>query len=148
LLELPSDHEGIDDIAAWWTPREPLPPHRPLELRYRISFTSVEPGESPLGRAADFDVEPRPDGTIGLRVDFVGDRAKNVVAADAPVVPEVTCLRGTLGSVSCRRLSERSWRLRFDVRPSGAEPMELSAVLRQGNDPLTETWRYLCPTRK
>ena len=35
------------------------------------------------------------------------------------------------------------WRLVFEIRPSGSEPIELRAYLDQGGSALTETWSYV-----
>src|SRR5439155_8572915 len=43
LLELPADHEGIDNIAAWWKPNKPVEIGRPVNLEYTVAFMNAEP---------------------------------------------------------------------------------------------------------
>ena len=39
LLELPSDHEGGDNIGAYWVSEKPVRAHDHLELKYRVIFS-------------------------------------------------------------------------------------------------------------
>ncbi len=143
LLELPAPHEGIDNIAAWWTPAEAVTPGKPLDLSYSVSFMSAEPKEHHLGRAIATRVDRRDGRPVRVEVNFTGESLNGV--SGNSVEPKVLCQRGEVSNVRVEPESEGSCRLCFDVRPNGAEPLELSAVLQRGQEALTETWRYLCP---
>ena len=97
------------------------------------------------------DVHPRVDrGTLEdvhrLVIDFEG---KELAA-----LPPETVLRGvvSLGAATdpdelldqqvLKNAATGGWRLVFQVRPRGGDPVELRAFLQQGQDALTETWSY------
>lgn len=50
LIEIPSEAERYDNIAAFWTPEKPVEPGQPLEYSYRLSFFLILPNLSPGGR--------------------------------------------------------------------------------------------------
>ncbi len=50
LLELPSDQESVDNIAAWWKPNKPVGVGIPMDLEYTVAFMSGEP-EHAVARA-------------------------------------------------------------------------------------------------
>ncbi|MHB8901225.1 MAG: OpgD/OpgG family glucan biosynthesis protein [Thermoguttaceae bacterium] len=143
LLELPASHEGIDNIAAWWTPAEAVTVGKPLDLDYSVSFMSAEPEGHPAARTTATRVERHEGKPVRVEVEFSGEPLRDI--ADDSVEPKVQCQRGETENVHVQRAADELWLLSFDVHPKGAEPMELSAVLEFRGRALTETWRYLCP---
>lgn len=145
LLELPTQQEGVDNIAAWWTPSEAVRCDQPVDLQYTVAFLSGEPQQHVVGRAAKTRVVRREGAPIQIEIEFSGGQLA-AVRDDAAIVPEVECLRGTVGHPQCQRQNDGTWRVRFDVFPSGSAPVELRAVLKARGAALSELWRYLCPT--
>ncbi len=145
LLELPAEHEGIDNIAAWWSPKELPRPGEPFALEYVIHFSNNMPPQHTLAQAIAMNVE-RPAGeAIRLEVIFAGERLAALAAENKPEA-EVSAERGEVSKIHCEKLPEGSWRLRFECRPEGTGPVESKAVLRVNQEDLSEVWRYLCPT--
>lgn len=146
LLELPADHEGIDNIAAWWVPRRKIEVSRPLDVEYRVSFLSGDPPEQPaaLGRAVETRVQRDSDKPTRIEVLF---RSRELAQLDADARPhvELKVQRGKVGEPSCLKQTSGDWLLSFDLTPESDAPVELIAALSQNKTPLTETWRYLCP---
>jgi glucans biosynthesis protein len=142
LLEFPSDEEGTDNIAAWWTPKTTPSPTEPLEYFYTVSFLADEPEESGLARAVALQTR-RLDNDV-TRIDVAFDRNVGQAADSAEqVIPEVSALRGTVVATRCVTSADRHL-VTIDLRPDGREPVEVQAVLRQDGRPISETWRYLC----
>jgi glucans biosynthesis protein len=143
LLELPADHEGIDNIAAWWKPNKPVEIGAPLNLEYTVAFMNGEPKHA-LARATTTHVIRRDGRPSGLEIDFTGEPLASL-PADTKVTCDVNAQRGSISNVACRKQSDGRWQVRFDIRPAGKEPVELQASIRKDGETLTETWRYLCP---
>jgi glucans biosynthesis protein len=143
LLELPSQQESIDNIAAWWKPNKPVAVGVPMDLAYTVAFMSGEP-EHAVARALTTRVTRRDGQPIRVEIDFAGSRLSRL-PVDAGVGCEVKALRGAVSNIGHVRQADGSWRVRFDVRPAGREPVELRASLAREGTSLTERWRYLCP---
>jgi glucans biosynthesis protein len=141
LLELPADHEGIDNIAAWWVPAKQPQVGQPLDLEYRVSFSGVEPDHSVLERAVDTRVI-RDAGKLRIEIDF---QSPNGETATAQATPEVLVQRGTVQNVQCESVNKGVRQVSFEVVPEGEAPVELSVCLKQAGQVVSETWRYLCP---
>jgi glucans biosynthesis protein len=80
---------------------------------------------------------------VGLEVDFDGGRLTQLLT-DAVVDCDIEAQRGRVGNVRCRKVADGRWRITFDVRPFGKEPVELRARLAKDGEAITETWSYLC----
>jgi glucans biosynthesis protein len=143
LLELPSQQESVDNIAAWWKPNKPVRVGVPMDLEYTVAFMAGEP-EHAVARALTMRVTRRDGQPIRIEIDFGGGRLARL-PADAAVACEVKALRGAVSNIGHERHADGSWRVRFDVRPAGREPVELRASLATKGETLTEIWRYLCP---
>ena len=60
--------------------------------------------------------------------------------------PAIWTSRGTVSLIQMESRAGQSsghWRLFFDLKVDGAEPVDMRAFLRQGAQTLTETWLYL-----
>jgi glucans biosynthesis protein len=147
LVEIPVTEEKNDNIVAYWVPEELPPLGEPLAYAYSMRWYGDDPERPPAGRS----VATRHDrGTLEdaqrLVIDFEGKQL-------AALAPE-TVLRGvvSLGAATdpdelldqqvLKNTATGGWRLVFQVRPRGGDPVELRAFLQQGQDALTETWSY------
>lgn len=144
LLELPAEHEGIDNVAAWWKPNKPPVVGKAYDVEYLLAFTSVEP-QTRLGRAVATRVVRKAGRPLSIEVDFAGPALARL-PADTMFDCELEVQRGEAGEPECEKRPNGTWRVRFEVRPAGAEPVELRARLAKDRSPFTETWRYLCPS--
>jgi glucans biosynthesis protein len=144
LLEMPAPHEGIDNVAAWWTPRATPDFDQPLELAYTVTFRTSEPPAHTLARAVATRVMREKGQSTRIEIDFAGEPLSNL--ADDAIAPRVACQRGRVSEFRLERHSPSTMQLSFRVAPAGSAPVELQAELCHGEKSLTETWRYLCPT--
>ena len=76
-------------------------------------------------------------------IDFAGGRLE-MLGDDAEVEPEISVSRGSVEITSARPLeSIQGYRVMFDLVPDdSSEPINLSVVLKVGQEVLTETWVY------
>lgn len=140
LIEVPSQDERRDNIVAFWTPEAPVGAGQELRFAYGLVWSLAPPIEPSVGRVRT------------TRVGAAGGSARRVQIdverpADAPAAAEVKARVGAanakLGPVRVRDGPQGgSWRLAFDVEPTGAGPVELRAVLLAGDRPVSETWIF------
>lgn len=153
LVQLPTLDETHDNIVAYWVPATVPPPGQPLELAYELSWQGdtqqVPPGawvtQSRLGHgysrltAAEQQRQPQ------FVLDF-GGPALQALPADAPVQAVATAdANGRIVEAHAYpNPAQHGWRLTLRVeRLDPAQPVELRAFLRHGNDTLSETWTHV-----
>jgi len=149
LVEIPTDEEIHDNIAAYWVSDTPVQAHKPVTFSYLMSAYSRRPGWPPGGHAVAtrFGGSPGAQGTPGSRrvvIDFAGGDL-DVLNAAQPVQAEVTASNGQLESVTVEHLPEPGmWRAALRVKPGSSDkPVELRCYLTLYGEALTETWTYL-----
>jgi periplasmic glucans biosynthesis protein len=140
LLEIPTENEYADNVAAYFRPRERLQPGTPRTFRYRLQWTGGEPSPALARTAATWVGAGRsaPDARQFV-VDFTGDAA---FASSAPAA-QVTASAGEISAPHVAPLPDGAgWRLVFDFVPGEAGVAELRASLGSEQAPSTETWLY------
>ncbi len=150
LLEIPTDDEIHDNIAAYWWPREPLRAGESRTYAYRLRWLDDVPFPRSLAKATatwtGIGGRPghkRPAGVRKFVVDFQGSVFKDIGRNDGVEIV-VTPSRGTLSNAYCHPVVDQRWRWRalFDLEATGDEPVDLRMYLRQGERALTETWVF------
>jgi periplasmic glucans biosynthesis protein len=145
LMELPADKEYGDNIGAFWIPDAPAAPGQPAHFAYRLIFgfdppPSQRPGRVTATRSGAIDGAP---GTRLFWIDFDGDGfdrlTPETVGAEVEVVEGLKVRHQTV----IRLPQGRGWRamVQVEIEP-GAERAELRCTLRDGYDPVSETWTY------
>jgi glucans biosynthesis protein len=144
LVEIPSRKETNDNIVAYWTPSVLPAPGQPLDLQYQLHFQNNEPGGHILARATATRIGAGDkDEWRRIVIDFDGQKISNLPES-APVTAVVTANgEGQIVQQAVfRNAVTGGRRLSFQVlRPKG-KPLELRALLRHGQDLLTEIWSY------
>ena len=151
LTELPAPDETFDNIVAFWNPAAKPQPGQELLFSYRLYWGS----EMPFAPALAQVVASRTGigGIVGqarkyfsyrFAVDFTGGELATL-SKGAQVQPVISASRGEIEIASARRQLEiGGYRAMFDLKPTddSTEPIDLRLYLRQGGQPLTETWLY------
>ncbi|MBX3498026.1 MAG: glucan biosynthesis protein [Alphaproteobacteria bacterium] len=143
LVEIPTDSEVHDNIAAFWASHTPTRRGQEVELRYRVSALSDEQALSPGGFVTGVRVFRAPDPKFWrLAVEFGGGDIAGLRPAQ-PVEAEIAVSSGRLAHARTEPIpDEASWRLFVDVQPDGKKPMEVRAHLRLHGEVLSETMTY------
>ncbi len=150
LVELPTDDEVHDNIVAFWCPKEPAGPGSPSNLRYRLHWLARNPYPADvatlfnlrLGAGGIPGQSPRPKGVTKFALDFQGDRLKGLTR-DSGVKAHVEASRGTLDTIAAYPVvGEPYWRVIFDLKAEGEEPVDLRIYLSRNGDALSETVLY------
>lgn len=151
LVEFPTDHEDFDNIGCFWVPKEPVKAGQSLEFRYRMYWNADEP-EPPnnlarptatrIGRGGFPYSRANPPDTKRMVVEFSGGPL-DAFPKDRKPEPVISASRGVVTSVFLETTTwNKAWRLQFDVKADGADPIDLRAFLRDGETALTETWLF------
>lgn len=140
LAELATTKESDDNIAVFWRPRDPWAAGSQVDLRYRLHW-GQERFASPGARV--FRTRTGADVQAGLRL-FTVDLQGGALAEGLDGV--AMAVEAQSGEIAWKDLSAypgaAAARAAFGVRPGGAS-MELSLRLMRGDQPISETWRYL-----
>ena len=149
LVEIPTNDEIHDNIAAYWVPGAKTEAGQRLDLQYRLTWGDEEPGLPPIGRCVATRMGrggPAPDPNAPevrrFAIDFAGGTLDGLKKGD-PVAPVVATSRGEIRTSYVFQLEgEKRWRAIFDLTVDGEDPVDLRLYLRLNDDALTETWLY------
>ncbi|MGE0424155.1 MAG: glucan biosynthesis protein [Reyranellaceae bacterium] len=143
LVEIPTDSEVHDNIAAFWASHTPTRRGQQVELRYRLSALRDEAALSPGGRVIGVRVFRPPSGkSWRLAVEFGGGDIAGLRPTQ-PVDAKVAVSSGRLIQVRSEPIpDESSWRVFIEVQPDGKKPTDVRAYLRLYGEVLTETMSY------
>lgn len=150
LVEIPTDDEVHDNIAAYWCPDEPFRPGDARNYRYRLSWLDDIAFPETLARATATWTgmggrpgQKRPQGVRKFVVDWQGPVLGGLGRGDGVEIV-VSSSRGTVSNAYTHPVVDQRerWRSLFDIEASGEEPVDLRAYLRQGDRALTETWIF------
>ena len=154
LVEVPTDDEIYDNIAAYWLPERPSRAGDALSFRYRLHWLSDEPYfpaaemakvvATRMGRGGQ-PGKPRPRGVTKFTIEFLGGGLKDLPYGVRPE-PVIWASRGQPSLVQTEPVPNNvpgHWRVHFDLAVDGREPVDMRLFLRQGERTLSETWLYL-----
>lgn len=150
LIELSTDNEIHDNIVAYWRPAAPARAGASYRLKYRLHWLADEPFPPTVARAVATRIGrggvPGSVGTKGVYkfvVDFAGAALDPRGGDTVKASPVVTASRGTIERAFIEPVpSTRRWRAIFDLKPEGADPVELRMYIQGNGEALTETWLY------
>jgi periplasmic glucans biosynthesis protein len=150
LLEIPSNAEIHDNVAAFWAPAGRPRPQEPYAVSYRLHAFWDAARLSPRGRVvATRMASTRLPGTgpAGAARRFIVEFGGGDLAGfrtEQPVEGQIDLSSGKLTHSRVEPIAaSRSWRLTFDVEPDGKSAIDMRAYLRLYDEALTETWTYL-----
>lgn len=153
LVEIPTDNETNDNIAAFWTPSQPVKAQQRLTFDYSLALGGPDIAGEPMAHVTQTFVG-RGDligggnvkGSYRLIVDFAGG-ALAKVSPKAQVDGVVTGQNGTqVLEHFVEYIPElKQWRLSILAKPKSGGALDLRAFLKKGADTLSETWNYSLP---
>lgn len=144
LLEFRSDVESVDNVAAWWVPKQPARAGDKLALSYQVAFMATDPPEQTGGRFVATQFKRVGTNDVAFTLTVAGD-ALSEMPGNADLQPVVTANHGRIVAAKCVKQPGGVSQLCFRLERAQAEPVELRAFIRKGSDVLTETWSMLCP---
>ena len=154
LVEIPTDDEIHDNIAAYWLSDQPTRAGDAASYHYRLHWVKDQPFfpwnelahvvATRMGRGGQ-PGKPRPRGVYKFSVEFIGGTLATLPFGVLPE-PVIWTSRGTVSLVLMEAVPDDvpgHWRLFFDLTLEGEEPVDMRVFLRQGETILSESWLYL-----
>jgi len=151
LLELPTDNEFHDNVAAFWSAGAPIRGGERIVLRYQVVALAGDPPGPDLARVVATRLAssrlPGAAGAVHARrvlVDFAGGALARR-RTDDPIAAAAHAYYGRICETRVEPLPEAAyetpaWRLTIEVAAAGEQPVELRAALVAGDAALSETW--------
>ncbi len=144
LVEMPSKDEYHDNITVFWSPRDPIPPGRPLELAWKQHWSTAPTFGGPPGWVEATRQTSRAATPERIRyvIDF-NAASLATIPASARLTANVTVSPGAklTHSQVLRHEPEGSWRLVLDLEATLDKPVaDIRAQLLLDQQPLTEIW--------
>lgn len=149
LVEIPTDDEIHDNIAAFWVPAEPVGGGEAHHFTYRLHWLADTPYPAETARVVATRIgmggipgQPRPAGLRKFAIDFNGPILAGL-DRDSGVEAIVEASRGSLGNIAAYPVvGTDRWRALFDLDSAGEAPVDLRLYLRHDNAALSETWLF------
>ena len=149
LFESPADSADVRNVLVGFVPDQQPAPGAALALDYAVQWST----DDSLPHAGGWVVATRSgagdgDGSRRYAVDFVGPALQGLPAGEAPVAV-IDIGRG--GGLQRQRVVPNphtgGWRLLFEFKHVTDAPLQLRTYLLRADQPLTETWDYVDPSR-
>ncbi len=155
-MEIPTPDETNDNIVAFWTPDTLPEKGQPIDVSYRLHFTTDEPNlhtkdlawvsqtRLSTGDVRQSNLVRQTDGSLAYIIDFEGPNLDDL-PEDSQVGSQVSLdANGELVENSVRyNPVTKGYRLTLRLKVKDqTKPVEMRANLAQGDKPLSETWTY------
>ncbi len=148
LVELSTTYEGLDNIVAFWDPKNKPAPLQPFRFGYTLHW---EGGDADVKRSPDRVVSTR----IGADAQFAGARQfvidfdgpkLDAIPEDQPPVAVPSCSGGAhiADTLVVRNNFLGTWRVILKMVPPADTnaAVDLRCTLQQGTNAVGETWVY------
>ncbi|HEU6447869.1 MAG TPA: glucan biosynthesis protein G [Verrucomicrobiae bacterium] len=149
LVELSTTYEGLDNIVAFWSPKEQPAPLQPLRFGYTMFWQGAGPDEKLSENrviSTRIGLDYHYSNTRQFIIDFAGPDL-NKLPKDAPVKAISNCSTNAV-IVEDQVLPPtdflKAWRviLKMQPKPGNSSPVDLRCTLQNGTNILSETWVY------
>jgi glucans biosynthesis protein len=152
LLEIPTQSEFNDNVAAYWVPDEPFLAGEERHYRYKLITFDGRLGSQALAQvertrvgwdALPGQADPPPRSQRRFIVDFSGG-ALDSVEAGRHVEALIEASSGQITDLRSQPLpSGLGWRVSFRLDPDGDRPTDMRLYLELEDERLSETWTYV-----
>jgi glucans biosynthesis protein len=148
LVELSTVNETLDNIVAFWDPKNKPKPMTPFRFAYTMYFTKETDMRISENRvtATRIGVDRRDSSQRQFVVDFDGPRL-TVIPDNSPPTAIPSC-SDNANITFCQVYPNpfnHSWRVIINLRPKpdSKDPVDLRCTLKVGDEVVSETWTYL-----
>ena len=152
LLEIPTQSEFNDNVAAYWVPDEPFRAGEERRYRYRLITFDARLEAQPLAQvqrtrigwdALPGQADPPPRSQRRFIVDFAGGDLA-FIEAGQHVEARIDASAGRISDLRSQPLpAGLGWRVSFRLDPDGALPADMRLYLEFEEERLSETWTYV-----
>ncbi len=150
LYEIPTQLETNDNIVAFWHPKDPLKQGQSYTYVYRLHWCHDWPSgvELPLARTVLSAAGVEPDYSAEASSAYDPNNRRYVIEfaggeTDGELLADVAASGGEIKDVHISKNDvEKTTRLSFEHNVNGIDVAELRAVLKRGDNKVSETWLY------
>jgi glucans biosynthesis protein len=148
LVQLSTYYEGLDNIVAFWDPKNKPAPLQPYHFGYRLCWQT---GGADLKLSENRVVSTRVGldahfaGARQFVIDFTGPKLDAVTENDPPAaIANCSTNAAIVDNLVYRNAFLKSWRviLKMQPKPGNTDPVDLRCTLQKGTNILSETWTY------
>lgn len=151
LVQIPTKDATNDNIVAYWVPEQSPKAGGQLDLEYTLFWQADQETKPPLAWVAQTrrgrGWTDTPDNSLRYIIDFQGGPLDFLKPDERPVAG---LWINDNGEILDRQLVKNDaaggWRVIMRVRRTDdSKPLEMRAVLRKGDENISETWAYILP---
>ena len=148
LVELSTGYEGLDNIVAFFDPKEKPKPMQPFRYGYTMFWTRETDRKLSENNviATRIGADGRDKSRREICVDFKGTKLDSFTEADPPKVVSSCSENGVITeSQLFRNPFDRTWRviLKLQPKPDNKDTIDIRCTLKKGDETVSETWTYL-----
>ncbi len=147
LVELNTAYEGLDNVVAFWNPKNKPAPLQPYRFSYRLYWMSND--ELKLSEekvvSTRIGLDPSCADCRQIVIDFDGPKL-DAVPENSPPTAIANCSANAviLDNQVIRNEDLGTWRviLKMQPKPGNVDPVDLRCTLQKSTNILSETWTY------
>lgn len=147
LVELSTKYEGLDNIVAFWDPKNKPQPLQPKRFAYTLFWTLENDMKFSQNRvvATRIGAHPRHVDWRQIVIDFEGPRLA-VIPDSSPPVAIASCSEN--GGITENQVFfnpvKRNWRVMLAMQPheGNKDPVDIRCTLKKDDEVVSETWTY------
>jgi glucans biosynthesis protein len=149
LVELSTGYEGLDNVVAFWDPKDKPPPMKPYRFGYSMMWTRETEHEQPISAnrviSTRIGVDSRNAALRQFAIDFAGPKF-DTIPENAPPKSIASCSENAVIAFNqvYRNPYTHSWRviLKMEPKADNKDPVDIRCTLQKGEEVLGETWTY------
>lgn len=149
LLELSTVYEGLDNIVAFWDPKNKPMPLKPFHFGYTL-YWSMDKDVRQICEDQVISTRTGPDTQFAnarqFVIDFKGPKL-DAIPENAPPRSIASCSDNAaiVDNSVIRNPYMNTWRviLKMQPKPGNKNPVDLRCTLQKGTNVVSETWTYL-----
>ena len=143
-----TSYEGLDNIVAFWDPKNKPAPLQPYHFAYTLYWTR-ETGQKELSEnkvvATRIGAAPRNPTVRLVVIDFAGPKLDSIPETRPPqAIANCSTNADIVENQVLRNPFLNTWRviLKMKPRPGNVDPVDMRCTLQAGTNILSETWTY------
>jgi glucans biosynthesis protein len=148
LVELSANYEGLDNVVAFWDPKDKPAPMQPYRLGYKLYWemggADIKLSENRVV-ATHLGLVPGNANTRLIAIDFKGPKLDALPTGNPPVaIANCSTNAAIVENQVLRNTFLNTWRviLKMQPKPGNLDPVDIRCTLQMGTNILSETWTY------
>jgi glucans biosynthesis protein len=148
LVELSANYEGLDNIVAFWDPKNKPAPMQPYRFGYTLCWENAD-ADLKLSEnrvvSTRIGLDSDSTNTRVIMIDFTGPKLDAIPENNPPqAIASCSTNAAIVWNQVLRNTFLNTWRvvLKMRPKPGNTNPVDMRCTLQQGTNILSETWTY------